>query len=300
MKMPTTLLIPGAIAAIAACVSFTAAAAERYNELDDAVLAQAKRWQSGEKAKPLMSSDGKVIFPFGQAMPKLTCSPTRACDIEMEPGETPRKVITGDQVNWTWEAADSIEKGKTVNHVVVQPKDNDLESNLIITTDRRTYHIKLYAPKVEGVYLNRIGFYYPEQLVASWEEKAGHVAEAKAKEEASNVMPAAVAPDKMAFDYRIEGDADFKPLRVFNDGERVYIAMPEDVRHGEYPTLSLLDDKGNHMVVDYRRTVDEKTGTIHFVVDKLFNKAELHRDKEKVEIVWKRKEKSRFAFWERR
>lgn len=274
-------------------------AGQRYNELDDAVMAQAKRWQSGEKAKPLMSSDGKVVFPFGQAMPKLTCSPSRACDVEMEPGETPRKVILGDQANWTWEGADSIEKGKTVNHVVFQPKDNDLESNAIITTDRRTYHIKLYAPKTEGVYLNRIAFYYPEQLVSSWETKMGSAAAAKAKDEESNVMPAPVAPDKMAFDYRIDGDADFRPIRVFNDGERVYIAMPDDIRHGEYPTLQLIDEKGDGMVVNYRRTVDDKAGTIYFVVDKLFTKAQLIRDSEKVQIIWKRKEKSRFAFWGR-
>ncbi|AMR78041.1 P-type conjugative transfer protein TrbG [Cupriavidus nantongensis] len=280
-------------------MSAACAAGQRYNVLEDAVLAQAKRWQSGEKAKALMSSDGKVVFPFGQAMPKLTCSPSRACDIEMEPGEMPRKVVLGDQANWMWEAADSIEKGRTVNHVVVQPKDSDVESNLIITTDRRTYHIKLYAPKTEGVYLNRIGFYYPEQLVSSWDDKMGRAAETKAKDEASNVMPAAVAPDKMAFDYRIDGDADFRPIRVFNDGERVYIAMPDDIRHSEYPTLRLIDDEGKAMVVDYRRTVDEKTGTIHYVVDKLFSKAELIRDSEKVQIIWKRKEKSRFAFWGR-
>ncbi|AVA38363.1 P-type conjugative transfer protein TrbG [Cupriavidus metallidurans] len=294
-------LILAAFAAVYAIGGMSAAyaAGQRYNVLDDAVLAQAKRWQSGEKAKALMSSDGKVIFPFGQAMPKLTCSPSRACDIEMEPGEMPRKVVLGDSANWTWEAADSIEKGRTVNHVVVQPKDNDIESNLIITTDRRTYHIKLYAPKTEGVYLNRIGFYYPEQLVSSWDDKMGRAVEAKAKDEASNVMPAAVAPDKMAFDYRIDGDADFRPIRVFNDGERVYIAMPDEIRHSEYPTLRLIDEEGKAMVVDYRRTVDEKTGTIHYVVDKLFSKAELIRDSEKVQIIWKRKEKSRFVFWGR-
>lgn len=269
-------------------------AGQRYNVLDDAIESQAQRWQSGEKAKPIMSSDGKVIFPFGQAMPRLTCSPTRACDIELEPGETPRKVILGDQANWTWEAADSIERGKTVNHVVAQPRDNDVESNMIITTDRRTYHIKLYAPKKEGVYLNRIGFYYPEQLVSSWDEKAGRVAASQAKEQSLNVMPAAVPPEQMAFDYRIDGDADFKPVRVFNDGERTYITMPEEVRRGEYPTLSLLDDDGKTMVVDYRRKINQKTGEISFQVDKLFHKAELHRGKEKVRIIWIRKEKTLF------
>jgi type IV secretion system protein VirB9 len=271
-------------------------AGPRYNELEDAVVAQAKRWQSGEKAKALMSSDGKVIFPFGQAMPKLTCSPSRACDIEMEPGETPRKVVLGDQQNWTWEGADSIEKGKTVNHVVVQPKDNDLESNLIITTDRRTYHIKLYAPKNEGVYLNRIGFYYPEQLVSSWEEKMGRAAEAKAKSEEMNVLPVAVSPEKLAFDYRIEGDADFRPVRVLNDGQKTYITMPEDVRRGEYPILTLIDENGKAMVVDYRRKLNDKTGEVSYEVDKLFSKAELRRGDEKVRIVWQRKEKSLFSW----
>lgn len=271
-------------------------AGQRYNELEDAVVAQARRWQSGEKAKALMSSDGKVVFPFGQAMPKLTCSPSRACDIEMEPGETPRKVILGDQQNWTWEGADSIEKGKTVNHIVVQPKDNDVESNLIITTDRRTYHIKVYAPKTEGVYLNRIGFYYPEQLVSSWEDKMGRAADAKAKDESANVMRTPVSPEKMAFDYQIDGDTDFRPVRVFNDGERTYITMPEEVRRGEYPTLSLIDENGKLMVVDYRRKLNEKTGEVSFEVDKLFSKAELHRGNEKVRITWKRKQKSLFSW----
>lgn len=271
-----------------------ASAAQRYNVLEDAIESQAQRWQSGEKARPIMSSDGKVIFPFGQAMPRLTCSPSRACDIELEPGETPRTIIMGDQANWTWQAADSIEKGKVVNHVVAQPRDNDVESNMIITTDRRTYHIKLYAPKKEGVYLNRIGFYYPEQLVTNWDERAGRIASAKAKEESINAMPASVSPEQMSFDYRIEGDADFKPVRVFNDGERTYITMPEDVRRGEYPTLSLIDEDGKLMVVDYRRKINQKTGEISFQVDKLFHKAELHRGKEKIKIIWIRKEKTLF------
>lgn len=284
--------LPSAVIAALAIAASAAHAAERYNVLSDAVEAEVKRWQSGSKARPFVSSDGKVIFPFGQGMPRLTCSPTRACDIEMEPGETPRKVILGDGQNWGWQAADSIENGKPVNHVVIQPKDSDLESNAIITTDRRTYHIKLYSPKLEGAYMNRAGFYYPEALVSSWEDRAGRTAEVKTRELAPNVMPAPVAPEQMAFDYRVDGNADFKPVRVFNDGERVYIAMPDDIRHAEYPTLGLIDEKGEYMVVDYRRRVDERTGSTHYVVDKLFNKAELRRGEEKVEITWKRKERS--------
>lgn len=271
-------------------------AAERYNELEDAAVAQAQRWQSGAKARALISSDGKVVFPYGQAMPKLTCSPLRACDIEMEPSENVKKVSLGDQVNWTWDGAESIEKGKVVQHIVIQPRDADLETNAIVFTDRRTYHIKLHSPKVEGPYLNRVGFYYPDQLVASWSEKMGKVAVAEAKEDGTNVMPIAVPPEKMAFDYVVDGDYEFKPLRVFNDGERVFIAMPDSVRNGENPTLSLVDKNGNLQVVNYRRDVDPTTGAIHYVVSKLFDKAQLIKGTDKVMISWKRKEKS---FWSR-
>lgn len=270
-----------------------ASAAEKFNTFEDAAVAMAKRWQAGEKAKVFMSSDGKVIFPYGQSMPKLTCSPVRACDIELEPGETPRKVVLGDGENWSWAAADSIERGKPVNHIVIQPKDKDLETNMIVTTDRRTYHVKLYSPKTEGAYLNRMGFYYPEALVSTWAEKAGVEAAAAEKEEALNILPAAVSPDKLAYDYRIDGsDVDFKPIRVVSNGEQVFITMPDEFKNSSYPTMSLVDSNGKMMPVNYRKKTDEKTGSVTLVVDTLFTKAELHRDSEKVIITWKRREKS--------
>ena len=271
-------------------------AQDKFNHLEDAAVAQAKIWQSGGKARPLMSSDGKVVFAYGQSMPKLTCSPLRACDVEMEPGEKVKKVILGDGVNWQWDAAESVERGKQVQHIVIQPKDRELETNLIVTTDKRTYHIKLYSPKVEGAYINRMGFYYPSELVSSWSDKMGVEVAALAKEEGLNVMPIAVAPGQLSFDYKIEGDADFKPMRVFNNGEQVFMAMPDSMKNGENPAFLLIDESGKAMVVNYRRDVDKTTGAIHYVVDKLFSKGELRRGSETVKIDWKRKEK---GFWSR-
>lgn len=267
-------------------------AGTKYNELEDAAVVQARIWQAGGKAKPIMSSDGKIIFAFGQSMPKLTCSPTRACDVEMQAGEKVKKVILGDKVNWEWQGAESIERGLTIQHVVFQPRDNDVESNVIITTDRRTYHMKLFAPKHEGVYLNRVGFYYPQDLVQDWEEKVWAAEAAQIKEEKHNVMSVAVSPEKMDFDYQIAGNSEFKPVRVFNNGEQVFMEMPDRLRNGANPVLLLLDDKGQVMPVNYRRNVDPDTGKIHYVVDKIFNQAELVIDKEKVIITWTRNKKN--------
>lgn len=273
-----------------------ALAGAQYNSFEDAAVAQAQAWQSGKKARAIMSSDGMVIFPYGQAMPRLTCSPTRACDVEMEPGEKPNKVILGDSVNWTWDGAESMKKGTPVAHVVFQPKDNRLETNVIITTDRRTYHIKLYAPQDEGIYLNRVGFYYPEELVSSWEQRMGTANRLKAKEENSNLFSAPVPIEKIDYGYRIEGDADFRPVRVVNNGEQVFMEMPPSVHTGPNPSLRLLDDKGEGMVVTYRRKEDETTKTVHYVVDRLFKRAELVMDGKKVRIIWEKADNAS-TFW---
>ncbi len=285
--------LPASLCVLFLTVSSVAfATPQAFHELEDAAVAQAKVWQSGGRARPLMSSDGKIVFAFGQSMPKLTCSPGRACDVEMEPGEKVKTVILADKVNWAWEGAESVEKGKTIQHLVFQPRDKELETNVIVTTDRRTYHIRLFSPKIEGDYLNRAGFYYPSDLVSSWSEKMGVEAAATVKEESSNVMPGPVSPLKLAFDYRILGDATFMPVRIFNDGERVYMEMPDSLRTGEHPVFMLIDEKGNEMVVNYRREIDQSTNRIHYVVDKLFNKGELRMGSEVVKISWKRQEKS--------
>lgn len=278
---------------IGALVMAPAFAQERYNTVDDAALAMAKRWQSGQKAKPLMSSDGKILFPFGQSMPQLTCSPSRACDVEMEPGEKVKHVALADKVNWTWSPAESQEQGKSVHHVIIQPHDKELEANIIIFTDRRSYHIKLYSPKVEGAYLNRIGFYYPENIVTSWEEKRGREKAAAEKEESAQLIPNPTPPENLAFDYRVDGDTDFKPVHVYNNGEQTFIMLPASVRTTEYPLVQVLDEKGMAMVIAYRSKVTS-SGDILYTVDKLFERGRLIRGTEKVEITWKRKEK---GFW---
>lgn len=290
--MKTTLYKLLLAIAVNYSVSAIAFAGESYNDLEDAAVAQAKSWQKGGKARPLMSSDGMVRFAYGQSMPKLTCSPTRACDMETQPGEKVKKVILGDSANWSWLGAESVEHGVVIQHLVFQPRDSAVESNAIITTDRRTYHIKLYSPKTEGAYLNRIGFYYPEELVSDWNEKAGSIAAETEKIESKQVLDSAVDINKLDYNYLITGTAQFKPVRAFNDGGRVYIEMPKSIKAEESPILLLLDENNKVQVVNYRVKNDTETGKIHYVVDKLFTQAELRLDNQRVKITWQRKERN--------
>lgn len=248
------------------------AGTSKFLTLEDAAVAQAKKWQQTGVAKPIMSDDGKVVFPFGQYMPTITCAPLRACDIELQAGEIiTGKPLAGDSVRWLISKAESGAGERKVTHVVIKPTDSNLDTNLIITTDRRTYHLRLLSTANEKDYLNRVGFYYPQDLVDEWDESARlQEKEARAKEKLVVAEGPAASWDKLDFGYAIEGEnATIKPSRVFNNGVQVIIEMPDAMRSAEAPILLLYDKANNVQQVNYR-----VKGTT-YIVDKLFDKAVL-------------------------
>jgi type IV secretion system protein VirB9 len=74
----------------------------------------------------------------------------------------------------------------------------------------------------------------------------------------------------LRFDYEIEGkDYDWKPVRVFDDGQKTFIQMPKNLRVTEAPVLFLLDDDAEPLIVNYRVKGDL------YIVDRLLEQAEL-------------------------
>jgi len=282
-------------AAVACCVLSVASHAggsKKFLTLEDAAISQAKKWQETGVAKPIMSDDGKILFPFGQYMPLLTCAPLRACDIELEAGEMVNgKPLTGDTIRWKITRAESGSGDNKITHVVVKPTDTNLDTNLIITTDRRTYHMRLQSSANERDYLNRVGFYYPESLVNEWDVAAQQAEKKKADKEKLVVaeLPS-FSLDKMDLDYKIEGDnVRFKPVNVFNNGTQVILQMPEAMKSAEAPVLLVMDEDGKPLMVNYR-----VKGT-YYIVDKLFDRAMLvvgtDGSQSKVTITWAKGQK---------
>src|SRR4051812_11873621 len=92
------------LAALFACLAVSTnvlAVSQQFLTLEDAAVAQAKKWQQIGIAKPIMSDDGRIIYPYGQYLPRLTCALLRVCDIQLEPGELlTGKPVAGDTARW--------------------------------------------------------------------------------------------------------------------------------------------------------------------------------------------------------
>jgi type IV secretion system protein VirB9 len=219
------------------------------------------------------------VYPFVLgALYQVYAAPGQVTDIALQPGEQlvgAGPVAAGDTVRWI--VADTLSgSGQSAQvHILVKPTRPDLQTNLVINTNLRTYHMELRS--TEKTYMASVSWQYPQdQLIALRRQN----------QQAALTQPVASGVDisKLNFRYQIEGDsAPWRPLRAFDDGAKVYIEFPSGVGQGEMPPLFVIGPSGNSELVNYRARQN------YYVVDRLFAAAELRlgdKDSEKrVRIV---------------
>ena len=222
---------------------------------EQAAVARSVAWRS-KKAVLRTGPDGKVLFAFGYSQPTVVCAPLQVCDIEFEAGEIVKDVNLGDTVRWKIAPATSGPTGPgEIPHLIVKPNSVGLNTTLVVTTNRRTYSIRLKS--VRGSYMDRVGFEYPADKPVAAARGGGPVG-----------RPAALS-DLYDDRYVVAGNAAFRPVRVYNDGIRTFLEMPLYMRSREAPVLHVIDRAGQPQIVNYRLQDDR------YIVDQVFDRAVL-------------------------
>mgnify|MGYP003625597713 CR=1 FL=1 len=204
------------------------------------------------------------VYPYTQgALYRLYASPGQVSDVALQPGEELVSVSAGDTVRWV--VGDTMSgSGSTARaHVLVKPISSGIRTNLMIATNRRTYHLELES--VEGGYMAALSWRYPQDELAGL---AARNDRAIARDAGS--IERGLTLEGLNFDYRMSGDSpDWKPVRVFDDGRQVFIQMPSDIATTDMPPLFVLGEDGDAELVNYR------VRGAYYVVDRLFRAAEL-------------------------
>ena len=226
---------------------------------ENAGMAIAKSF-SNNQVMPTRGDEGVIVFPFGETMPSIVCAPLIVCDITLQAGEVVNDINVGDAVRWKLSPATSGSGMNTTTHVIVKPTDAALQTNAIITTDRRTYVLKLVSRRTD--YMARISFTYADDTQEQWRNYRARLGVQANGETAPS--------SELNFNYEISGSKPkWKPVRVYNDNNKTYIEFPEAFKTSEAPALLVLDDSNQEQLVNYR-----VLGT-KYVVDKIFDSAEL-------------------------
>ena len=162
-------------------------------------------------------------------------------------------MFIGDSVRFDVPLTTSGSDDNPIPHIIVKPKESGVETTLIVTTDRRSYYFRLISD--DSHYMARVGFVYPDsqdrQRAAFYLDQEVKAAKFEAKRK-QYIAPRSTNIDSLNFHYDIGGKAPWKPLRVYNDGRKTYIDMPQVMQAHEAPALIVIGEEGNEQQVNYR------------------------------------------------
>ena len=222
------------------------------DQYEDVYLDHADNFRKINHSKPYMLN-GVVYYKFGKGEPLILCSTMHVCDIQLENGEEVTSVQVGDSSRWIITVKKSTDKTGVYAHVELKPVSNNLESNLIIFTDKRNYVMTVKSSKSKK-YFSRVAFNYEDE---------------PANKKISVVYSS--IPARSKYDYRIRGDRmPWTPLQILTDGKKTYIELPKQYYHSkDMPVLHALDDDGVSSIINTRQFQN------YLIVDVMLDKGEL-------------------------
>ncbi|PVM83361.1 P-type conjugative transfer protein TrbG [Caulobacter endophyticus] len=240
---------------------------------------------TGAGAQAVEPADARLGAPAGLArfdyaeggVYPVVATPGRITDIVLEPGEAlveTGAIAAGDTARWVIGDTTSGSGAARVVHVLIKPVSAGLATNLVINTDRRTYHLELRASA--RTWQTQVSWRYrpaPLVLVAA--------PPAAPAESAANALDLARVDRR----YRILGDRpSWRPVAVFDDGQRVYVEFGPRVTLSDLPPLyRAAPDGASAELINYH--VEGR----RLITERLFDRAELRlgakRRAQKVVIV---------------
>jgi len=212
------------------------------------------------------------VFPFADgAIYQVYTAPGAVTDIALQPGESLISVAAGDTVRWVIGDTTSGSGTEKRTHILVKPFASGLATNLVITTDRRSYHVQLAATSRTA--MAALSWTYPaDQLIAL----------RRAAEQAAAAAPVSegLSVDSLHFNYAISGDqAAWRPLRAFDDGQQTFVEFPASIAVGEAPPFFIVGPTGEAELANYR------VRGRFYVIDRIFDVAELRLGSKKQQSV---------------
>lgn len=204
------------------------------------------------------------------ALYRLYTAPERVSEIALQPGEALVAVAAGDTMRWVIGDTTSGSGAGRRTHILVKPSAMGLRTNLVVTTDRRVYHVQVESTARTA--MASISWTYPQdELLAV--RRGGAAGETES-------VASGLAIEALNFGYSIKGDdPPWRPIRAFDDGNQVFIEFPATLAQGEAPPLFVRGEGGRAELVNYRLRGR------YYVVNRLFAAAELRLGERRQQVV---------------
>lgn len=234
---------------------------------------------------------GLVTFAYGSGIPTVVCALLELTDLAFEKGESILSVQLGDSVRWNIESAISGSANDSVEHLIVKPLEAGLKTSMLITTDRRTYHIR--QKSTEADFMPAVVFSYPNSLklpskkhygddsylqyTSNYDSNEDHNDYSETNSSLKNYSSvqnvsyegnsrpalnvATTYNDSIQrrnYNYSVDGDSKIIPQNVYDDGKRIFIVMNNPINSSYLPVLQEISSES------FLFFGEDKTNTINF------------------------------------
>lgn len=217
---------------------------------DEAAIEQAFEWITGPQDPELHGF--RVMYQYGRGQASMVCAPLRICMLELDPAETIVEggLHVGDLTRWQ---VDMVVGAGARTYLVFKPALPELDTTLVIITDRRVYHLRLVSHAFD--YMPVVAFHYPSEPLSEYPRYKAQVAAIRGQQAEAEAAPSLEGLD---FGYRISPcrptrrRCSWRPQRVYTDGQQTIIDIGRDLSRTEAPALVVLTPWGDEQLVNYR------------------------------------------------
>lgn len=210
-------------------------------------------------------AEGFITLPYDRySHPVIECAPLHLCVIQLGQNEEINHIALGDSINWLVGQSLTGTKSQGSWSITVKPRTFDIATDLVITTNQRTYNLGLVSRR--GATTHVVNFYYPEETRQRDHQKTVAKFFNPLKQSTVSHGPN-INLSHINFAYQVSGDyPTWRPKRVFDDANKTFIEMPAISSKVDLPLLYVLKD-GQKALINYRYKRP------YYVIDGLFKKA---------------------------
>lgn len=214
-------------------------------------------------------TEGFVEFAYGAQQPIVPASPFELSVISLEAGEEVTSVSSGDPLRWSYSLAYSGSTHRQA-HVMVKPSSPDISTDLVITTNKRFYTLKLVS-KQSPHYYRDVRFWYPGDIQKTVEKEVVKKVDSLNQGGSPNPTDNAFDAAHLHFNYRIKSSffkkrPNWYPVRIFDDGRQTYIQFSNTLMRENLPALFVKSEQ-QLQIANYRIKPP------YVVVDQIFKEA---------------------------
>ncbi len=209
----------------------------------------------------------QTIFTYNDnSVYEIYATPNFLTTLQLNHDEKVTFLAGGDTENWQIEETNGGKKNNTF--IFIKPLEEDLKTNVVITTNKRIYNLRINSTLSE--YNSLVKWNYPEDslMIAKFNDE--------------NTQLSTTNAEDINLNYYIGSkDYYFAPKNVYDDGNKTYFIMKENIQ--ELPILFAKGDDNQYSQVTFR--VEKKGTDVLYTVDRTASRFKFQIGKKSVIVV---------------